>query len=112
MNLGKAKALHVAIEKRWKLGTLDMLDSYRKTWHAIDNKSLKDEMDDIGKTPQLKKNLKYKTKLTPNSSMLCTQDFSNKQYSRYTVIFRFYSKIISFFKFGSQSCETVVVDHC
>ena len=47
-----------------------MVDSNPKIWHAIDNKSEKDEMDDIGKTPQLKENLKYKTKLTPNSSIL------------------------------------------
>ena len=53
-NLGKAKALHVSIKKRWKLETLDMVDSNRKTGHAIDNKSRKDEMDDIGKTPHLK----------------------------------------------------------
>ena len=64
MNLGKAKALHVSIEKRRKLGTFDMIDSNRKTWHVIDNKSKEDQMDDIGKTPQLKENLKYKTKLT------------------------------------------------
>ena len=58
MNLGKAKTLHVSIEKRRKLGTLDMVDSNRKTWHAIDSKSEKDEMDDIGKTVQRKENLK------------------------------------------------------
>ena len=97
MNLGKAKAFHVSIEKRLKLETLDMVDSNQKTWHAIDNKSEKDEMDDIGKSPQLKENLKYKTKHTPNSSMLCTQDFSNKQDSWCTLIFRFYSKVISLF---------------
>ena len=47
MNLGKAKALHVSIVKRWKLRTLDLVDSNRKTWHAIDNKSKKDEIGDI-----------------------------------------------------------------
>ena len=117
MNPGKAKALHVSIEKRWKLGTLDMVDSNRKTWHAIDNKSEKDEMDYIRKTPQLKENLKYKTKLTPNSTMLCTQDFSNKQDSRvYGYILILFENHFAFLIWISISrvCFIVVygVDHC
>ena len=61
MDLGKAMALHVSIEKRSKLGTFDMFYCNRKTWYAIDNKSENDDMDDIGKTLQLKENFKYKT---------------------------------------------------
>ena len=38
-----------------------MVYSNRKTWYAIDNKSENDEVDDIGKTLQLKENFKYKT---------------------------------------------------
>ena len=53
--------LHVSIAKCWKLGTFDMVYSNRKTWYAIDKKSEIDDMDDIGKTLQLKENLKYKT---------------------------------------------------
>ena len=61
MDLGKAMALHVSIEKRSKLGTFDMVYSNRKTWYAIDKKSEIDDIDDIGKTLQLKENFKYKT---------------------------------------------------
>ena len=61
MDFGKAMALDVSIEKRWKLGTFDMVYSNRKTWYAIDNKSENDDIDDIGKTLQLNENFKYKT---------------------------------------------------
>ena len=40
------------------------------------------------------RNIKYKTKHTPNSRILCTQDLSINQTVGYMVIFRFYSKII------------------
>ena len=61
MDLGKAMALHFSIEKLSKLGTFDMVCSNRKTWYAIDRKSEIDDIDNIGKTLQLKENLKYKT---------------------------------------------------
>ena len=117
MDLGKAKELHVSIEKRSKLGTLDKVDSNWVTCHAIDNESEKDKMDDIGKTLQLKENLKHKTKLTPNSRMFCTQDLSNKQdskiYGDISILFENHFAFLIWISI-SRDCFIVVyvVEHC